>query len=72
MVNNFKEIIMKATNKDLKRCRDELSKLQSFLFSTLGGEESYKFRIELGNISNSILNEMKANEINGDETVSYF
>jgi hypothetical protein len=63
---------MKATNKDLKRCRDELSKLQSFLFSTLGGEESYKFRIELGNISNSILNDMKANEINGDETVSYF
>ncbi len=63
---------MKATNKDLKKCRDELSKLQSFLFNTLGGEDSYKFRIELGNISNSILNEMKANEINGDETVSYF
>jgi hypothetical protein len=63
---------MKTTNKDLKKCRDEVSKLQTTLFNTLGGDESYAFRIKLGDISNDLLKQMKENEINGDESILYF
>lgn len=63
---------MKPTNEDLKKCRDEISKLQTLLFNTLGGKESYEDRVDLGYISNRILGQMKENEINGDKTVNYF
>ena len=38
---------MKPTNKDLKKLRDEIAELQSKMFKTLGGEDSYNFRVKL-------------------------
>ena len=63
---------MKPTNKDLKKLRDEIGELQSKMFKTLGGEDSYSFRVKLGDIANDIRRQMKQNEINGDDSVNYF
>lgn len=61
----------KVENKDLKKCRNKIAELQKDFFELLGGNESYDFRVKLGEIANSLYTQMKVNQLNGDETVNY-
>lgn len=61
---------MKPNNKQLKKLRDNVTELQKELFNTLGGNESFHHRVKLGDIANSILQQMKENQINGDESIN--
>ena len=62
---------MKEENIKLKKLKDGIGELQKQFFETLGGNESYEYRVKLGDIANDILYKMKQNEINGDKSVNW-
>jgi hypothetical protein len=62
---------MKANNIKLKKLKSSIGELQKQFFETLGADESYHYRVKLGDIENDIYYKMKQNEINGDKSVNY-